>query len=108
MIDKNNNIASLVDRLFYNSSGQLIVSSIFGIALALLFQRVCKDNCIVFYAPKTTDIKDNIFELEGSCYKYTQHPVKCDTTQKIIDPYNINAVPDNKLESNSTFSNFFK
>lgn len=106
MIDKSN-INSLVDRLFYNSTGQFIVSAIFGIALALVFHRVCKDNCIVFYAPQITDINNHIFELEGSCYKYIPHPVKCDTNQKIIQPYNINAIPDNKLETKGFFTKMF-
>lgn len=101
------NINSLVDRLFYNNTGQFIVSAIFGVALALVFHRVCKDNCIVFYAPQVSDIKDHTFELEGSCYKYTPHPVKCDDKQKIIEPYNINATPDNKLETNNFFTKMF-
>jgi hypothetical protein len=106
-MDKSNNINSLVDRLFYNNTGQFIVSALFGVALALVFHRVCKDNCIVFYAPQLSDIKEHIFELEGSCYKYTPHNVKCDTNEKIIQPYNINVVPDNKLETKDFITKIF-
>ena len=37
-----------IDRLFYDSTGQIIVSALFGLALALLFRRICKDNCVIY------------------------------------------------------------
>ena len=38
----------MIDRLFYSSMGQLIISALFGLSLALLFNRVCKENCVLY------------------------------------------------------------
>ena len=96
-------LKSVVDRLFYEKNGQILVSAIFGLAIALMFHRVCKDNCIVFYAPHINEITDREFNLEGTCYKYKPYNVKCNSNDKIIDSYNINTKPDNKLEDPNSF-----
>jgi hypothetical protein len=62
MIDTRN----MIDRLFYSSVGQLIISSLFGLSLALLFNRVCKENCVLYFAPKYDDIDNKIFKLEDT------------------------------------------
>ena len=51
-------INDLIDRLFYNSTGQLIISAIFGLSIALLFKRVCKENCVLYFAPKKEEIEN--------------------------------------------------
>ena len=68
----------ITDRLFYKDNGQMFVSVIFGFALALLFQKVCKDRkCLMITAPNTQDITSNIHEFEGECYRYTTQAVHC-------------------------------
>lgn len=79
------NATKLTDRLFYNSSGQVFVSALFGIALALLFQKVCKDRkCIVITSPSTMDVIDKVYQFEGECFKYKPYGVKCPTDQDKI------------------------
>lgn len=80
------NATKLTDRLFYNPSGQVFVSALFGIALALLFQKVCKDRkCIVITAPSTMDVVDKVYQFEGECFKYKPYGVKCpDNKEKIV------------------------
>lgn len=101
----NSNINSLIDRLFYEKNGQTLVSAVFGIALALMFQKVCKDNCIIFYSPNINDIINKKFELEGSCYKYTPINVKCN--EDFIKPNINNLQVENKIEDNNIFSKIF-
>jgi hypothetical protein len=84
-----------IDRLFYDSTGQIIVSALFGLALALLFRRICKDNCVIYSAPEIKDIEENTFNLEDTCYKYKSYPVKCNDKDKPLEPYDINKIPDN-------------
>ena len=38
-------VRTAVDKLLYTPFGQILTSAIFGLAIALLFKRVCKDNC---------------------------------------------------------------
>jgi hypothetical protein len=84
-----------IDRLFYDNTGQIIVSALFGLALALLFRRICKDNCVIYSAPEFKDIEENTFNLEDTCYKYKSYPVKCNDKDKPLEPYDINKTPDN-------------
>lgn len=68
----------LTDRMFYSQNGQIIVSAIFGAALALLFQRICKDRkCIVINAPPLESISDNVYQIDEDCFKYTPETTKC-------------------------------
>lgn len=92
-----NNIRLVVDKLFYTPIGQLITSVIFGLALALLFRRICKENCTLYFAPYIEEIKGKIFKLEDTCYKYTPYIVNCNVKQDILNPYDIGVKPENKI-----------
>ncbi len=97
-------IKSSVDKLFYNDLGQKIVSGIFGLALALMFHRVCKD-CTLYFAPNLKDIKNTIFKLEDTCYKYEPYIVDCIKDEnKILKPYDINTTPENKIDKKKIIS----
>lgn len=95
-------IRQVIDRLLYTYQGQIIVSAIFGLALGLLFHKACKGNCTVYYGPHIDEIKDNVFKLEDTCYIYKPHLVKCDNKKNILNPYNINDNPINKINLNIT------
>lgn len=70
-------IHTVVDRLFYHPVGQHFVAVLFGFALATLFQRVCKDKCIVFESPPLADLRDKVFKANDGCYTYEPVIVKC-------------------------------
>ena len=86
-----------INKLLYTPIGQFIVSAIFGLALALLFKRVCKDNCTAYFAPYIDEIEGKVFQLEDTCYEYTPYMVNCDKTNNVLKPYDINAKPENKI-----------
>lgn len=92
-----------IDRLFYNEIGQIIVSALFGLSLALIFKRVCKDNCVLYHAPDINDIENKVFKLENTCYKYTPYAVKCENKEFVL-PYNGNKTPDNLIKDNPGIS----
>jgi len=70
----------VMNRLFHTDVGNMFISGIFGISLAFMFAKVCKgDNCVVIEAPKITDVKDKIFQIQDECYTYTPHAVACDS-----------------------------
>ena len=104
---EDNIVNTSVERLFYTSTGQAIVSGIFGLSLALIFRRVCKDNCTEYYAPFIKDIENKNFKIEDTCYTYKPYSVKCDTTKKIYKSYNINTNPDNKIDEPGLIDKIF-
>ena len=99
------NIRYVIDRLFYSEIGQLIVSAIFGISLALVFNRVCKDNCTLYFAPRYDEINENIFKIEDTCYKYKTVNVLCN--DKALEQYNGNDRPSNQIKEKSIFDKIF-
>ena len=99
------NIRYSIDRLFYTEIGQIIISAIFGISLALVFNRVCKDNCTLYFAPKYNEISNNIFKIEDTCYKYKTVNTVCN--DKALDQYNGNNSPSNQIKEKSIFDKIF-
>lgn len=98
-------IRLVINKLFYTEIGQIITSALFGLALALLFKRVCKNNCTKYYAPYIDEIQNKIFKLEDTCYKYFPYMVKCPNDNNILSPYDINSKPLNKIEIKSNINN---
>jgi hypothetical protein len=108
MVNKNQStLAETIHRLFYDKTGQLIVSALFGLSLALIFRRVCKDNCIIYYAPNVKEIENKTFKLEDTCYKYNTYAVKCEDKTKILKTYDVNIKPENQIIDYGLFSGFF-
>lgn len=105
--DNQSTLAVTIQRLFYEENGQIVVSALFGLALALVFRRVCKDNCVLYYAPDIKEIDNKIFKLEDTCYKYKPYSVKCNHNEKILKNYDINTNPENKIIDNGLFSKIF-
>lgn len=68
----------ILDRLFYHDSGQKLVAAVFGIALAFMFQRVCKgEHCIVVKSPPLDDVDKYIYRVDKECYRYTPRVTEC-------------------------------
>jgi hypothetical protein len=80
MAARSGGINTIVSRLFYTDKGSMLFSGILGLALALLFSRVCKDKkCLIIHAPPNEEIKDSIYQLNGECYKYNPVVTECDS-----------------------------
>lgn len=95
-----------LNRLLYTPMGQLLLSAIFGLALGLLFKRVCKGNCTKYFAPYVDEVEGQVFKLEDTCYEYAPYIVNCDQEKgDILEPYNVNSKPDNKIDVKSNINN---
>ncbi len=71
-------INTITKRLFYQTSGQILVSAVFGLALAFMFQRVCKgEHCIVMQPPPMEDIEKYVYNIDGTCYRYVPKVSEC-------------------------------
>lgn len=79
MAARSGGLNTVVDRLFYTKQGSILFSGIIGLAIALLFSRVCKDKkCMIIHAPPMDEMKNNVYKLDSECYKYTAVPAECD------------------------------
>ena len=75
-----NKIGRMTERLYHTELGCTLVSAVFGVALAFMFQRVCKgSHCVVYRSPPTKDIDGVVCEdkNDGS-YTYTAKIVPCE------------------------------
>ncbi len=102
------NLKLIIDRLFYNSTGQAFISALFGFSIALLFKRVCKENCVLYYAPKQNEVEGKTFKMEDTCYKYTPSVVKCN--EALTPPvlyYDGHRKPDNLIQEPGMFDKLF-
>lgn len=99
------NWKDIIDRLLYTEMGQLFISVLLGLSLALLFRRVCKENCIRYIAPKYKEIEGKIFKLEDTCYNYSIENVKCNNEPILY--YNGNLTPDNEIREKNFFEKIF-
>lgn len=100
-------LKGIVERLFYTYMGQLFISGLFGLSLALLFKRVCKENCSIYIAPKKEDVEGKIFKLEDVCYKYKTVAVKCNDKDKPVMFYEGYEKPDNEIQEPSFINKLF-
>ena len=74
-----NTLEHVSAQLFHTSFGQVLVSALFGLALAFMFQRVCKDRkCIIIEAPPLDEIRGSTYKLDNKCFQYTPKPAPCD------------------------------
>jgi hypothetical protein len=106
-IEEQSALTIAIHRLFYEKEGQIVVSALFGLALAIVFRRVCKDNCVIYFAPDVKEMKNKVFQIEDTCYKYKPYSVKCNRNDKIYKSYSINDNPENKIIDYGIFSRFF-
>ena len=76
---RQNHISHIIERLYHTELGCMLMSALFGVALAFMFQRVCKGSqCTIFKAPPKEEIEDIIYEIHGDgCYMYIPRIVDC-------------------------------
>jgi hypothetical protein len=75
---RGNKISHMTERLFHTEMGCVIISAIFGVALAFMFQRVCKGTeCVVVKNPPQDEIDKYVYQNDGICYKYNVKIVDC-------------------------------
>jgi len=101
------NMKDIINRLFYNETGQMFISGLIGLSLALLFKRVCKENCTLYIAPRKEEIEGKTFKLEDTCYKYSTYNVKCNDNEKQILYYDGSETAENQIKEQNFFTKMF-
>ena len=64
--------------IFKNENTKIILGILWGFGLACIFRQACNGrNCIVYKAPKPSDIKNSIYSHDEKCYKYESVTTDC-------------------------------
>jgi hypothetical protein len=75
-----------IKKILQSNIARYIVSFLFGLGLASLFRKACKErNCLVFRGPHINKLKDNIYKYDNKCYKFNENSSKCGTKKKQIE-----------------------
>lgn len=83
MLAKRASATGLVDRLFYQPTGQIVISAVFGLAIAFLFQKACTGNkCFIIQSPPEDQL-DAVHKHpdKNECYQYKSQYVECSASQ---------------------------
>ena len=68
----------MLKNLSNSDSGKTIISVIVGLGIAALFRKVCNDrNCIIIKGPPIESVANNVFTMDGKCYKYKAKSTSC-------------------------------
>ena len=68
----------MVNDLITTSEGKIILSVIWGLGLATMFQRVCKGrSCIILKGPSPTEMNNKIYKFDDKCYLYSSELTGC-------------------------------
>lgn len=61
-----------------NEYTKIILGLLWGFGLACIFRSACNGRkCIIYKAPKPSEIKDKIYSHDEKCYKYEAINTKC-------------------------------
>lgn len=65
-------------RLLYFPHSDIVLALILGFGLATLFRKSCSNkSCIEYRGPDLEEIKKNIYNIDGDCYKFVPKQTQC-------------------------------
>jgi len=65
-------------RLLKNKYSKIVLGILWGFGLACIFRSACNGRkCVIYKAPKPSDIKNNIYNHNEKCYKYETQTTEC-------------------------------
>lgn len=68
----------LLDKITHDDKAPIILSVIWGVGLAILFRRSCRNRqCIIIKGPKPEEMENKIYSFDDKCYKYTAKTTSC-------------------------------
>jgi hypothetical protein len=74
-----------LDKFVHSDTGKIVMSILLGVGLSTLFRAVCKGKrCRVLAAPPIEEIDNQIYKIDGKCYKMEKNAVKCDNKKTIL------------------------
>ena len=69
----------MIKRLIKNKQGRMMMSILWGLGLAALFNQACKGrNCIIYTSQNPNIVKNNIYQSDNDkCYKFDSEVTEC-------------------------------
>lgn len=73
----------MLERVFEQKTGAILVSILLGLGLAAMFRRSCSgSSCVVVKSPDLKAIEGNVYKVNNDCYKYSPEIVPCERDDK--------------------------
>ena len=70
--------SNIVNKLFKNDQGIILVSIILGLGIASLFKQTCIGNgCVIIKSLPSSNIQQKTYRFDDKCYKYNAYSSKC-------------------------------
>ncbi len=68
-----------MNKIFKNEYIRIILGLLWGFGLACIFRSACNGRkCIVYKAPKPSEVINKIYSFDDKCYKYKTETTSCD------------------------------
>jgi hypothetical protein len=65
----------------------MVFSFLMGVFLILLIRPVCKgESCFSYKAPPVKDIKERVYKIGDTCYRFVPKDAKCPMTG-VVEPF---------------------
>ena len=65
----------------------MVFSFLMGVFLILLIRPVCKgESCFSYKAPPVQEIKEHVYKIGDTCYKFVPKEAKCPMTG-VVEPF---------------------
>jgi hypothetical protein len=67
-----------LDKVLDSRTGQIAISAVLGLGLAIIFSRACVGrNCIIVRGPPPSIVEDKVYQFNNDCYQFTHHQTTC-------------------------------
>jgi len=74
----------MIEQLLDNKTGQIILSVILGIGLAVIFGGACSGrNCYIIKGPNPSVIKNKVYQFDKQCYQFNPNVASCKKNNNI-------------------------
>lgn len=71
-----------IKRILYFPHSEIILAILLGFGLATLFRKTCGNkSCLVYKGPSLDEIKNNVYTIGDSCYKFVPNQTQCSVKQ---------------------------
>jgi hypothetical protein len=75
----------IFDKVLDTRTGQIIISIILGLGLAMMFNKSCSGkNCYIVRSPNPKEIEQNVYQFENDCYKFSAIATKCGKKENVV------------------------
>lgn len=68
----------MIENILDNRTGQIIISIILGLGLAVMFSSACIGrNCYIIKGPNPNVMKDKVYQFDKQCYQFNPYVSGC-------------------------------